>query len=387
MLFISANAFSQAFFKKHYRIKKEHAFYFYEYKSKDDKNKEHLELRELECPEYSNQKEEGVIIDPENNNALFKNSFERKTETKKLSKDSYVTYDTYLDALQKKYVIEKVKYDDAKDNEALRLKEKFSTICKKRSAIKNLIESVANRMRYSAELTDLSGKKFIITAKEANYEKLKKVIGINENKVPDFYKDGNNFKYKGNVLFEKEKLFVNIWNFPRSTYTDYKETLYYTLSDGQTLTLGLREWTATALTIPFKYRPKDGDNEAIPNAFSVSFNGGLFGGYTIGRTKFHHRKKVGNRTITEKITFGAFIGAASETLTKNNTNGADKITGDASESIGLLSRGVGVLFSRDKISVGLFMGWDKGIGSSGKAWDYDGLLWLGAGIGYDIFKL
>ncbi len=258
------------------------------------------------------------------------------------------------------------------------------------------LEAVKNGFVNSIELIDLNGKKITITQKQASKEGIEEYIGYNVRRFPDFYQIGQKYKYNGNVLFEKDKLYVNLWNFvykvksgiPNSSkFKDDSKTLYYTLKDGQTVKLNFWEINATALTVPFKYRPKSNSSEDIKGVFSTSFNAGLFGGISHGRTKFHYRKKVGNQSFTEKISLGMFLGAASETLTEKNTNDGSGLTDSESQTIGLASIGTGLVFSRNKLSLGLFMGWDLGIGSLSDSWDYNGRLWLGVGLGYDIFKL
>lgn len=290
----------------------------------------------------------------------------------KLQKDKYVNLYEF-----------KSKLDPIENEETLKV------VNKEVKRVEGLIDKVNNNLIYSAELIDTSGTKFTITSKQADKLKLQSIIGYNQKTVPDFYDNDNEFIYYGNVLFEKEKLYVNIWNFPNNinNFKDDKKALYYKLSDGQTASLKFWEYTATGLTIPFKYRPKDGDNPAIENVFSTSFNAGLFFGASFGFTRFNHRKKIGNLSNTHKFSLGVFINAASEELTENNTSGATELVGGKSQTVGLFSRGLGLVYSRNKLSLGVFMGWDKGVGTLSKKWDYDGLLWLGAGIGYDIFKL
>ncbi len=308
------------------------------------------------------------------------------------------------ESFKKRYNIKKVNLNLVKEsyyklsqpiepNDLLKEKKEIAI-----AAMRKKIEEVSNNYRNSFKAYDLEKKEVTITEKEAKKPDIEHCLMYKIEEEPDFYNnkctDGKTNKLKGNLLFDEEKLYVNMWNFkyknndnPEKQCKDDKKVLFHTFKDGETKTLWSWQMTSTALTIPFKYRPKDGDNDAIPSTFSTSFNAGLFAGYSMGWTKFHHRKKVGNKTIENKVTLGAFLGAASEELSSKNTNGDNKFTDSQTESIGLLSRGFGLLYSRNKINVGVFMGWDKGIGTSGKAWNHDGHLWLGAGLGYDIFKL
>ncbi|MFS4469137.1 hypothetical protein [Maribacter sp. 2210JD10-5] len=383
-LFSHTNSFSQVVFKKRYTIKNKLDFYYWEYKKEKENSGISDDETELCC-----LKKIPDIKKKEDKTTKILNHWERKHEEKKLLKDNYVNVYDYLDGLSKN--CESYKKLDATAQEKLNniIERNQAELSNVRNAIKtveDLIKQVKEGYKYSAELVDSEGKKFTVTSKEADLSKLKKILGYNVKMVPDFFKKNENFTYRGNVLFEKEKLYVNIWNFPKSTYKDDETDLYYTLRDGQTAKLNFKEFTTTALTIPFKYRPEHSGNVEVKSFFSTTFNAGLFMGATTGRTKFHYRKKVGNKTVEEKLSLGVFLGAASETLTANNVfNNA--LTDSKTQTIGLFSRGLGIIYSRDKISAGFFMGWDKGLGSLSSNWHYDNRLWLGIGVGYDIFKL
>lgn len=212
-----------------------------------------------------------------------------------------------------------------------------------------------------------------------------------------------NGKCKSNVLFEKDKLYVNPWNFVSGKYPDDKKEQYFKLNDGQTAKFRFKEITISTLTLPIKYRFRDNpimvesQNEMmetvliereIPETFTTGLNISVFAGHTWGITKFHHRLKVGNITTTIKHTLGAVIGTATETLSIKNTDGTKDAPKTSEEfTIGLLSTGVGYVYSRNKIALGIFYGWDFGVGSISNTWNYDNRPWLGIGLGYDIFKL
>nr|WP_299068107.1 hypothetical protein [uncultured Allomuricauda sp.] len=262
---------------------------------------------------------------------------------------------------------------------------------KERKAIEEKIKKLKEGLLTNTTFYDSEGGEIIAKKEQVINPEFLKTIYHKGKEVPGYFKLNPCQVYKGNVLFEKEKVYVNLWNFPKETdasYEDAEKTAYYQLKDGQTIKLGSREWTATALTIPFKYRPKDSENDAIDNVFSTSFNAGIYLGYSLGWTKFNHRKKIGNRTIVNKVSFGGFVGPATEEVTVNNSNAtAAQLGMDEKETIGLFSRGFGILYSRNKIAVGFFMGWDMAIGELGDDWNYGNRLWLGAGIGYDLFKI
>lgn len=198
-------------------------------------------------------------------------------------------------------------------------------------------------------------------------------------------------KYSGcraSVLFEKDSLFVNLFNFKSTNkYKDDRKKLFYKLKDGQTAELRFQEGTATTIIIPLKYRFGD-DDEKISEQFTTSFTASMFLGYTDGRTKFHHRKIIGNRTVTIKNTYGVFVGASTVELTTSNTDGSDSAPqGSEKINVGAATFGMGYLKSWNKLAVGIFVGWDFAVGDVSNTWNYNSRAWLGFGIGYDIFKL
>ncbi len=286
--------------------------------------------------------------------------------------------------------------------------QKLDTTSQKK--IKSKLNLVKNNISEHVELISLDKTKITIHKEQATNEKIYESIAM-EVPRPAKFGDFNYAKYKGDVLFEKNKLFINPWNFTNRSYTDTKKELYYPMKDGQSIKLNFRELTLTTLTLPLKYRfgkdpimvPKLDDNNnpildeqmmpqmekrEIPETFTTSINVSVYFGVSFGRTNFLHRNKVGNRTVTHKHTVGVLVGTTAETLTTVNTDGSDEAPKkDESLTIGLFSPGFGYVYSRNKFSVGGFIGLDIGIGSISNTWNYDNNAWLGVGIGYEIFKL
>lgn len=244
----------------------------------------------------------------------------------------------------------------------------------------------------------------------------------------------NNSPLKAGLLLEKGKLYVNLWPFiekengtnskqadegiattkkdsiveiefkEKESTNDQKESrtiLFYEIPDDHTAVFNFEECTLTAITIPLKYRfrtnrnavdARDPENPVDINIasekFSSSINISLFGGYSWGKTKFTHRKKIGNRTKTNKNTIGLLLGSSAVTLETTNTNiTTTQLQGDKEGTIGTVSFGLGYIKSWNKVSFGLFTGIDKGVGRVSNTWIYNGKPWLGIGLGYDLFKL
>ncbi|MGN7513025.1 MAG: WW domain binding protein 11 [Allomuricauda sp.] len=279
-----------------------------------------------------------------------------------------------------------------------------------KKTIKSKIGLVKNNISETVELLALDKTKIVINKSQAGNKEIFNSIGLEvrrDAKIGDY----GYAKYKGDVLFKEDKLFVNPWNFTNRNYPDTSLELFYPMSDGLSIKLNFQELTLTTLTLPIKYRfgndpltvPTYNDQgepildeqmlpvteeRLIPETFTTSINISFFFGYSFGRTNFLHKKKVGNRTTVHKHTIGVIAGTTAETLTKINTNGSNEAPKNSeSLTIGLISPGFGYVYSRNKFSVGAFFGWDFGIGSVSNTWNYDKQPWLGVGIGYEIFKL
>lgn len=271
--------------------------------------------------------------------------------------------------------------------------------------IKGQVESVKQNLTESVELLSVTGNKLIIKKEQAMNEKLYDSLAMKIPLPAKLSLDSCNCggQYKGTVLFEKSKLYINPWNFSDKKIIDDEKELFFELKDGQTAILNFKEYTLTTLVIPLKYRFRDDPiimetlNEEmetvsteikIPETFTASFNVGVFMGKTWGKTKFNHNKKTGNREFTTKKTFGILLGTTAEKLTKANTDGSDDAPKDSEEvTIGLFSPGLGYVWSWNKFAIGFFAGFDFGVGEISDTWNYDNRPWLGVGIGYDVLKL
>ncbi len=276
------------------------------------------------------------------------------------------------------------------------------------------------------KLTDSDDNEIIVNKEIASNENtlsaLKERVGMKVPKTPDFIEIGKHTEFNGNVLFEDEKIYVNPWNYivkkenkekekvdfikdetKTQPYKDDKKELYYKLTDGQTVDLCFAETTITSLVIPIKYRFR-GDEEVnvngmsrtnkIDDSFATAFNLSIFLGRSWGLTKFNHRLKVGNKITTHKHSLGGILGTGAETLSLANTNrikddalGIDEESEVKDRTIGFLSLGGGYVYSRNKFAFGFFAGFDFGVGEVSNTWDYNNRLWIGFGIGYDIFKI
>lgn len=85
------------------------------------------------------------------------------------------------------------------------------------------------------------------------------------------------------------------------------------------------------------------------------------------------------------MSFGAFLNVGAASIDSLSTNLSDKpLAKDETSSIGLISPGVGAMFSIHNLQVGLYTGIDFGTDKSAGRWNYNNRLWIGFGIAYNV---
>lgn len=188
------------------------------------------------------------------------------------------------------------------------------------------------------------------------------------------------------VSFEDNKIYINPYLKKDHNGKYKREPVYfYELKNRQTIKLFFSEFNVSALIIPVKYRFK-GKN-GLEEEFSTAFNGNVFIGYSLGKTSFFHREKVGNKSNTWKFTGGVLIGASTVTLNSNNTSQSIDSLDENTEIVkGISSIGMGLTYTFNKINFGAFYGYDYAIGNEAEKWNYNKKPWLGIAIGYSILN-
>lgn len=259
----------------------------------------------------------------------------------------------------------KIKYKDLSAEEQESIRKSFPKLG---SQLNYVIEKNVSGNKVNVSVTD--------TINEAFYQKQVKE------------KKGNVERcgIKGFVKFEKNKLIVNPYLIKDKNGKFGKRDVYeYQLENRQTIKLNFKEWTVSALTIPFKYRFKDKD-VGINEEFTTAFNANLFIGRTFyGKSTFFHRKDVGNITNSYKWTGGLLLGVSTVKLGPSNTSASTApLEQYIVKVIGTI--GLGLTFSYNKINLGAFVGVDYSIGDDAEKWNYNKEPWIGFALGYSLFK-
>ncbi len=127
-----------------------------------------------------------------------------------------------------------------------------------------------------------------------------------------------------------------------------------------------------ALTLPFKFRPKRGDESS--SVVDGSFNVGPYVGW-----KF--------RLTESRPFFVAPIGAVGVTsLTYNSSNNSAITDAKQSETGFGFQYGGGVVFDLYKIQLGLVVGADYGVGDFAKTYNHQNTLWMGFSLNFNFLN-
>ncbi|HTN17264.1 MAG TPA: hypothetical protein VL092_06265 [Chitinophagaceae bacterium] len=144
-----------------------------------------------------------------------------------------------------------------------------------------------------------------------------------------------------------------------------------------------------ALAIPFKYRfGYTKGNTTVKDDIIAGFNIGVFGGYKITRSSIINKKNTYVLRNHTSLRVGPFINLSSATLDSVTTTAGDKpFLGADKQNIAVLSPGAGVMMDVRGVQIGVYGGWDIGIGAPARSWNYQGRFWLGFGLGYKLTDL
>ncbi len=144
-----------------------------------------------------------------------------------------------------------------------------------------------------------------------------------------------------------------------------------------------------ALTIPFKYRLGFSKNGiSIPDDVTGSINIGVYAGYKLtGYSLINKAGTYTNRTLFS-LRVGPFLNLSSTTLDSVSTTvGKVPLKKDVRQNIAVLSTGIALMGDFKGVQIGIYYGWDFGMGSEAENWNYHKQKWLGFGLGYKLTDL
>ncbi|GLB48644.1 hypothetical protein [Neptunitalea lumnitzerae] len=159
------------------------------------------------------------------------------------------------------------------------------------------------------------------------------------------------------------------------------------LENRDVISFGERAWEFGAVTIPIKFRPlQRGNNTKVGQKFVGDLNVGAFATYKLGTYKARYVRGAGFEKLASiSCNIGPFFTIGTENLDKNNTTtGKIPITNDSTQSIGTVTPGAGIMLNIYNFQLGIYTGWDIGVGSKSSNWDYHGKQWFGFGFSYSL---
>jgi len=140
------------------------------------------------------------------------------------------------------------------------------------------------------------------------------------------------------------------------------------------------------ILIPFKFRPAVGKGRSsAAQQITSDVNLGLFIAYSYGQYKLRREGDEYKDIGGWKFTTGLFFDFGTTTLDTSSTTTADiPLGGKQTASIFVVSTGFGVTASKWDVNLGVFLGWDYGIGDYAERWNYNKKFWVGLGLGYNL---
>ena len=168
-------------------------------------------------------------------------------------------------------------------------------------------------------------------------------------------------------------------------FKKYPEDSYIKLQNREYIKLKFAQAELAALTIPFKYRSQiTENNETLRSVATADFNIATYLGFTYGNLTYKNQKSEKIKPHGQAITAGGFLGFNALTLDSASTSlqGTEHFT-DSRSTIALTT-GFGLMYNFYDFNIGLFYGWDFGIGSQATKWNYHAKPWLGFGLGYNL---
>jgi hypothetical protein len=139
-----------------------------------------------------------------------------------------------------------------------------------------------------------------------------------------------------------------------------------------------------ALVLPLKLRHAyQSDTVHVRTRAEASISGNFFLGHRWGSEKYFYERGAARNPYTRfHITPGIFLGASIVSV-GGETSRAATVRLPDSYPLGALSGGGGVLVGWRNISLGVFRGWDYGLGNSAKYWDFNQRPYWAFGITFE----
>lgn len=256
---------------------------------------------------------------------------------------------------------------------------------------KNKINKEA-KIKTEIKKIDCFGKNIIVSEKTETL-KDKKILNLYKVKNDSDEKNCDWFYYSPKIITVYDKSDTNKIDYylvdKYSSDIDY----YLKLENNYYISLPTTSFDLGPITIPLKIRPgfsKKINNEDIEISSSVEgdLNIGVFGGFSVGRTRFRYQKTEMKELSKINFTIGGFIGISKQDVDSLSSNASkEPLANGIKKNFATISPGIGLLATIYNFQLGLLFGIDTGIGKNAKSWNFNNRPWIGFGIGYSLSSL
>lgn len=198
-------------------------------------------------------------------------------------------------------------------------------------------------------------------------------------------------RYVANIHTSNDTLYINFWleQINDSTYYEVDNPEKYdwnfvptkkyfvTLKNRQSIVLWGFNYEISALTMPFKLHFGYDDVSA---QFNSQVNISTYIGRRFSRHNYRYDTYEGMKKSESSFSGGIIFGISSTSVDSTNSS----ITDLSPTSVPVFSAGMGGVFNFGDFNLGIFGGYDIGIGSTASKWNFHQKPWMGFGFGYKV---
>ncbi|MBD3615362.1 MAG: hypothetical protein HUJ22_02230 [Gracilimonas sp.] len=205
-------------------------------------------------------------------------------------------------------------------------------------------------------------------------------------------------RYAANLYASNDTLYINFWlaEHNDSTYYDFdapneadfkflpNKKYFITLKNRQAVSFWGHNWEIGAITLPFKMHfGFEENNVKVPAEFNTDINISTFVGRRLSRVNYRYDMYEGMKNRNLNLSYGAVLGFSAQEIDSSSTYLSNNPV-LTKTSVPIFNLGVGLLFHISDFNLGVFYGWDFGIGTAATKWNFHQNDWLGFGLGYKI---
>lgn len=274
-----------------------------------------------------------------------------------------------------KYTINKFDIRDKK--EYLRLKKGQLHITETQKTIKEVTHTIKTDSIVTSDTT------LVITSKE-------------KYSTPAYIKPGS---YRANLHPSNDTLYINFWLDVKNNVSYYDankpeiteflflptETYFITLQNRQSVRFTGKNWEVAALTIPFRLHFGYSNSiDTVAASLNTDVNISAFFGRRITRRNYRYESHRGILENKFSFSHGLTLGLSSTNIDSTNTIGLSPKNDIEEITVPIFTLGYGLMMNISDFNLGVFGGYDFGIGKNAAKWNFHQRPWFGFGFGYKL---